>query len=843
MSWSRLRVPLLAVVLGLFGFVVYAQTRAFGIPGQGGPPAAPQPDTIAPDFKTEGEWIAGTVVRNLATMCLAAGQETARAPEGFSLTVKVVRGDVETFALRAAPGDGRAPIDLTLPLPHGVWWPADYLPFAERARAAWCPGAAAAPDEDSAIATALLRPEPAVLEAQNRVITQRLSSARLLDAGAHEAAALLLGTFALREASGTMSDPRHALSRMTGHLAFARALAPSSPPGASGKYAAVLLLALSGRGPDALAGLQPLESRTEAPYGSWNRALRLRVTQDWRLLSEPESASLLERLEYVRARIATTSEKTRTITLLAQNVREPIADWGRIAVENGISVENGHRFLTPTLGPERAEIKQVWALTHDTAFPESLVDALNQPAEDYLTPRGGRVIGWGMWAAFLQRHLVYSAERVHRFYRSSLGMPDQAKAFDLAVDKELGALELYPAARLFHQQETVSSGDCRSADEAIRRAQRAPHLLTARNWEQSVICAQSRHGSVWKPTAKEWFLQVTLRSPYEAGRRVKSNDERLSFENAERLIQVASYDRPFVRLYFEGRMPTIADPKQKAALAARILAPRLEFDNLARGMLESYLTGAEWRASRTRSCEMELDSCYPLAESLAAAGEDDRAAAIYERVMDDPTVEEIAASQRAEWLVDYYVRRGKMERAEATALKAADTYSASGLNIAARLFERTKRFDEAEGYYRRTAERYDAADGLIAFYHRMARGRRQAAYEPKLQRSLASLFPDGLRRYDAAAFRIPPKQGVYIYGQSADSKRADVQVGDVVIALDGWQVDNPNQYSAVRGFVEDVPLDLTIWREGQGIIRRGGSFKDRRMGIELRPYPCPCGPR
>lgn len=844
LSWSRLRVPALVIVLGLLGVVVYAQTRALGGPiATSRVEAAAQPDAIAPAFKTEAEWIAGTVVRNLATMCLAAGRDAARAPEGFKLTLSEAPGDVDTFTLRALPGDERAPIDLTLSLPHGVWWPADYLPFAERARAAWCPGAAIPPDEDGAVATALLRPEPAVIEAQNTVVSNRLSSTRLLDAGAHEAAALLLGTFAMREASGTMSDPRHALSRMTAHLAFARSLAPASSPGASGRYAAIVLLALSARRADALAGLQALESQRDEPYASWQRALRLRVTQDWRLLAAPKSASLLERLEYVRARVATSSELTRTMTLAADSVVEPIADWGRIAVENGISVANGNRFLSETLAPERAEIAQVWTLARGAAVPDSLADALNDPADDYLTSRGGRVIGWGMWAAFLQRHLVYSAERVHRFYRSSLGMLDEAKAFDASVDKELQALTLYPAARLFHQQDTVSSGDCRSADETVRRAQRAPHLLTARNWEQAAICFQNHHGAAWKPAAADWFMPVTLRSPYEAGRRVKSNGQKLTAENYESLLRVAAYDRQLVPLYFAGRMPTVLDPKEKAALATRILSARLEYDTIARTTREQYLTGAEWRESRARTCEMSLDACYALAEAFAQAGEDDRAAAIYERVMADPTVDEVGASNRSEWLVSYYVRRGKLAQAEAVALQAAETYSQAGLEIAARLFERTKRFDEAEEFYRREADRYGAADALAGFYHRMARGRRQAAYEQQLQRSLAQLFPDGLRRYDAAGYKIPPKQGVYLYGRSDAATRAGVQEGDVVIALDGWRVDNPKQYSTVRAFVEDAPLELTIWRDGQGVIRRSGTFKNRLMGIELRPYPCPCGPR
>lgn len=71
--------------------------------------------------------------------------------------------------------------------------------------------------------SALTTPRIDVLEGANVEISSRMS-ADPLSSAAHEDAALLIGMFALREAAGAFSDTRPALSRMTAHLAMARAL-------------------------------------------------------------------------------------------------------------------------------------------------------------------------------------------------------------------------------------------------------------------------------------------------------------------------------------------------------------------------------------------------------------------------------------------------------------------------------------------------------------------------------------------------------------------------------------------------------------------------------------------
>ena len=76
-----------------------------------------------------------------------------------------------------------------------------------------------------------------------------------------------------------------------------------------------------------MAALDAMTPATPA-HAAWQRALRMRVTQDWRILAAPATASRLEKLEYFRARRYTVPTRGgQDLT----DMREPIAvDFGRI---------------------------------------------------------------------------------------------------------------------------------------------------------------------------------------------------------------------------------------------------------------------------------------------------------------------------------------------------------------------------------------------------------------------------------------------------------------------------------------------------------------------------------
>src|SRR6266513_4674998 len=95
---------------------------------------------------------------------------------------------------------------------------------------------------------------------------KRLSTALTenpLDPELHEEAALLIGSFAMRESAGsTFCDIRRCLCKMTAHMALARAVRQN--PGACGTLAEAILCSLTGRETPAFALLDQLQQKAAA---------------------------------------------------------------------------------------------------------------------------------------------------------------------------------------------------------------------------------------------------------------------------------------------------------------------------------------------------------------------------------------------------------------------------------------------------------------------------------------------------------------------------------------------------------------------------------------------------
>src|SRR5688572_25340910 len=93
-------------------------------------------------------------------------------------------------------------------------------------------------------------------------------------------------------------------------------------------------------------------------HAAWQRALRMRVTQDWRALAAPAAASRLEKLEYFRARRYTLHTRGgQDLT----DMREPIAvDFGRVVQSRRMGVEDGSDFVLNGLAGELGELAYVY---------------------------------------------------------------------------------------------------------------------------------------------------------------------------------------------------------------------------------------------------------------------------------------------------------------------------------------------------------------------------------------------------------------------------------------------------------------------------------------------------
>src|SRR5204863_7254793 len=120
-------------------------------------------------------------------------------------------------------------------------------------------------------------------------------------------------------------------------------------------------LALSNEESRTLELLDRLEaSAAMRPARPWISALRVRVTQDWRLMRNPESATLLEKSEYLRARrdTACCTRSEPDFTAVGVDPTQS-AHWLRI-IQNGYrGVEEGNLFMDLALPLEKQEASAV----------------------------------------------------------------------------------------------------------------------------------------------------------------------------------------------------------------------------------------------------------------------------------------------------------------------------------------------------------------------------------------------------------------------------------------------------------------------------------------------------
>jgi hypothetical protein len=836
------RTFILVCLVAALSYLVYQ--RGFGLQ-LGAPPSA-----VKTPYHSEDVWIVGEITQDLVRMCVYASHH--QAADAMAPTVTVTRASAPAagsaaeqapaYDVRVTLARGGTPIVSRLTLPHDVWTPDDYVPFVRRLLIELKLSPAPSPlSDDTARLVALLDLRPSTIERENAGISARLQR-DMLDARAHEDAALLLGAFGLREAASKFTDYRETLSRMAAHLAMARARESADRYGVSGRYADVLRLIMTNRAVEALAGLDGLDRPGVSANPVWNRALRMRVTHDWRDSLRVSRECLLERLEFFRARVATIPSMT-VINELDDTGRQPLADWGRIVIQTALGPESGHRFARGHLDVEMKEISDVWQATHDGAPLPALGTALNDHASGCLTPQGPRVIGWGTWARFFQRHLGQFIYRIDQYYRWSLGMPDEANAEGLKLNAQLSDFDLFPMASCLRRRGPNNDElDLTRIGDAIRLTIRAPELMTASNWMELERGAKYEAVPLGMPGGPSWFIRPSAEHfPYDAWWRVQIAVPSPTPAQQEAMLAVSPFDFALAYSYGSAQVRLLPKQKQgaqdaKVALMVRLMQPRLDYDVHARVALEGVIPDGDlWRQYRTRTCELATEYCAGLAASLADAGKEREAAALYQRVIDDETVNRVFAANESFWLVRYYHRTGQAAKARRIAKMAASVGSAGGLWTLAWLMEQTGEFEKAEQLYETRADRYDIPQDLIAFYYRMARVRGDKDYESALAAALPRVFPHGLERFDPKSMTAAPKAAVYVMSETELARKADVRPTDLIVGLDGWRTETLRQYETVRAFTEDADLDLTIWRDG--LIQRKAHGKNRRLGIELRSYP------
>jgi hypothetical protein len=178
----------------------------------------------------------------------------------------------------------------------------------------------------------------------------------------------------------------------------------------------------------------------------------------------------------------------------------------------------------------------------------------------------------------------------------------------------------------------------------------------------------------------------------------------------------------------------------------------------------------------------------------------------------DADLDSVRVANNATWRVEYFIQKGNLERARQIADEAGEVYSELGLEAKAAFFELTSNYDGAFEWYAKVEERYNDSGPLLKFCLNYQSATRDARFRPEVEKRVAKLFPDGQEQVSLADFHRPPADGMLVGKPYNPLLSTGLNEGDVVVAIYGTRIHNPNQYEYVRDATTNPELDLIFWR-------------------------------
>ena len=803
-------------------------------------------------YENEEAWIVGETSRDIVEMVLYARDRSLPRAEqlAFSVSAEAAPGTFPRYVVAFTPAPGM-PQRQALGFASYIWSPESYEPLAAglinslKLRPA-------DPSPEGLISDALTNPLSRVLAQESQRVSQRLQTA-MLDAGAHEQAALIVGALALRETGGPFGDVRQELCRMSAHLALARALrrGTASPTAA---YADALLLTLVQRQKDALARIDALErTRPASDWAAFLRALRIRITRDWRILPDAARATLVERLQHYRALWQTLGEE-HSDAFLASFKAEPIGDWGRITLDTGGHVEKGAIFSASLASADMSEAAEIWRILHVADLPKGkITDALNAPPQRLVSAEAAarpepHVLGWGVWARFYQRNLMSAADASAEFRRSMLALTKDVQRAD-TLNETFSGLELWPVESLQAAIPTPGSVSGRPPTgerEDLRRQECARGVKVVQNGPERVpvyfwmsldhLCYEARQDQSL-PEARRWLRTLT---PWGTAlmprqRSVVLLDRTL---DGPKLYAALHELAPFepTALQVLAPDPRVATFEQVTAL----YGPLADYDLAVMKRLAWTRRAdvATYRRLFEKITAIEPREYLSLGNYLLDLELEDEAAAAFEKAIAKAS-DRITVSNSVQWLVGYYCDHARIDRAREVAQLAADVGSARGLQAMGYFSERVGRYADAESWYQKIVEQYGEGDGrtsLDDFYIRYARRVGNDRFSGQAAAALARVFPAGLERVSPGDLSSPPppRQSVPLDDDWQGYRRIGIIKDDLVVAVNGYRVRGSRQYYLVLSFDDRPELTLIVWRQGR-YVEVKGHLKRTAYGPISRP--------
>ncbi len=670
---------------------------------------------------------------------------------------------------------------------------------------------------DTALLANLTDGTATVIEKENQKLSQALEN-DFSDASLHEEAAILLGAFTLREHSGDFYEIRSPLCRITAHLAMARYLGNGNLSAINGQIAEAMLLTLMNNQATALEKLKNIQTNVPA-VTSWVRALQARNTADYRPLDKLDGLSQVECINWFYA--LDHSANTDIAWSKLSDVQKQTPDFIRIANEGSYSVGVGHELLELSLRAEFSEITAVYQSANQKKLNnDGLVAALNEMPEHCFSPVTDgklevRVIGWGLWAGFLQRQLCHAVQHNFDFLQRKWGVPDDAKTFSVKCDQMLGGLRLYPFVRRFNCVDVESYH--KSVDDGFKVTVATPQLVPTECWDY--LCYWLTPSEYYQPNPNphinEWHKHNpppgTAYNPLPRMDHPSLTNRRDSEALFDKLHEMAPYDSNITWYIWK----TKYKEKPTYDQASTLFHPVLSYDCQAMRKVANSVKEqpARYEQLLSQAAELNPSDYFTLADYCADRNEDDKAATYIEKGNSlDP--DSVRASYHASWLIKYYLKKGQTDAARREADFADDVYSSAGLQAKAEFLEATGDYNGAYQWYSNIEERYEDSGPVIAFCIRYKNKTGDSRYDNELKRHIKNYFPDGIEKITLNDFLAAPTDGVLINEATDLARSAGLHVGDVIVAVDGIRVHNFKQYSYGRELNISQEMNLIVWQRG-----------------------------
>lgn len=821
--------PVKYLILGFF---------LMGLTGCSGTSSDPDSSTSTPT--NEQAWIIQTIATDLARLAAFAGKATLAESEKIAVH-RIGDEALGKYRITLPGADGEALSAEIVVTTHALD-PSTYAPLADILRTSY-----ELTSDDTEFEPEVIQKLTTLTASNVRFANDRVSNF-LTDHPAsvagNDEAAFLLGVFALRENSGMFWNPLPASTRATAHLAFSNSLRGTTPPSVEADLAEIFIGLVIDTKADTAARIAALEKRADtAPETApWLRAASLRNSRDWRGAPGGQSENtLVEQIEMFRA-LGDAADSGVAVAYLQKFSPPNVADWGRIILGLNFSVGEGHMFTNHALQNEIEDACRLLGRSKpedEATFTAFLAELNTAPSpivtlSDDGTPARLRVLDRGLICRYAQRHICHVLLKTWDFLAFRYGVPEQAAAYWQQIEQTFSGLDSFPVLAFYKACDREEAAPY--AEPLARMMQRSPETVPDLAWfkadspDYAALFPDISHQvTAW---FSPWILPGTGHCLPTRLRTMRDADA-ASPEELERLYAIAPLQSSLVIQ----RMQQLSRPQRTPPMIQEIAGDLLEYHL---PIIDSATRILDARDSEmqetllTRAAQIDPDRNYQLAQFLVAQNRLDEAAETYQAMVNLAS-DRVAVANRVQWLVEYYFQVGQIDEARAVAAMAGEVYSHQGIETYSWFLEQNGEYDAAEAELLKLVERYDSPAELSRFYARRAIADPDSSYAEKLRAQEAAIFPNGRHQVVLSDFAGEPTRGIGFAGNSDIMRQNGLAPTDIVVAVDGWRVENEQQYLFARDLETGPQFSLIIYRDGK-YQEMPVTADQRRLRVHLRNF-------